>query len=105
MIYDVKMNLIRKENLVTGGYLYDEVSAYMSYSFIVERYSVRIGFMIDGMNYLDVLAADVRSAYLNSKRRKSTDVKIGPELFGIEYEGRYTSIVRVLYDLRSSAVA
>ena len=83
MIYDVKMDLTRKARLVTGGRLNNTVSASMSYSFVVKKDSVRIGFMIGAMNDLDVLAADVGNVDLNIKPRVRAHVKIGPELFGV----------------------
>ena len=102
MIYDVNMDLTRKARLVTGGHLNDKMSAYMSYQSVVRRDSVHIGFMIDTMNDLDAMAIDVRNISLNEKPREKAYVKIGLELFGIEYEDRYASIMIELYVLRTS---
>lgn len=84
MIYDVNMDLTRKAKLVAGGHLNDEMSAYMSYQFVVKRDSVRIGFMIATINDLDAMAIDVRSTFLNEKPRERAYVKIELELFGVK---------------------
>ena len=105
MIYDVKMDLTRKASMMEEGHLNDEVSVYMLYSSIVERDSIHIGLMIAFMNVLDILDADVVNVYLNAKPREGSHVKRGPELFGVEYEDRYASIVRALYGSRTSGTA
>lgn len=50
MIYDMKIDFLRKAGLVAGGNLNDEVPTYMSYSPIIERDGERIRFMITVMN-------------------------------------------------------
>ena len=100
MIYDVKIDLTRKARLVAGRHLDNKVSDYMSFSSVVERDSVRIGLVTVAMNDSDIMAADVENSYLNAKPRKISHVKVGSDLFVIEYEGRYASIVRVCRHFR-----
>ena len=69
IIFDVKMDLTRKARIVAGGRLSKEVPRYMSYSSVVDRDSVRIGFLLASLNDLDIMAADVGNAYLNAKPR------------------------------------
>ena len=99
------MNLTRKARLVVEGHLNDEVLAYIEYSYVVEINSVRIGFMKATMNDLNAMVVDIINTYLNTKPRERSYVKKGSELFGVEYEDRYASIVRALYSLRKSGTA
>jgi hypothetical protein len=65
MVYDVKIDLTWKANLVAGGHQTDvpKESVYLS---VVSRYSVRIAFTIFLHNDLNALAANVQHEYLNA---------------------------------------
>jgi hypothetical protein len=62
---------------------------------------VRIALTIASLNNLNVLAADVQNAYLNSPSKEKCYTIVGPE-FGPDNEGRPVLISRALYRLRSS---
>jgi hypothetical protein len=69
---------------------------------VVSRESVRIAFLMAALNDLEVLNADVQSAYLNSSTKEKNYIVARPE-FGSN-QGRLALIVRALrlYGLRSS---
>jgi hypothetical protein len=101
MIFDVKMvGLVRKARFVAGGHQTDPPKE-STYSSVVSRDSVRIGFLIAALNDLDVLSADVQNAYLNAPTKEKVYTTAGLE-FGPENVGRPVLIVRALYGLKSS---
>ncbi|KAI2500467.1 Reverse transcriptase (RNA-dependent DNA polymerase) [Fragilaria crotonensis] len=69
IIFDIKMDFTRKARFVAGGHTTDTPGS-LTYSSVVSRDSVRLAFLIAGLNDLDVLAGDVTNAYLNAKCRK-----------------------------------
>lgn len=100
MIFDVKMvGLVRKARFVAGGHLTDPPVESVSSS-VVTRESVRIMFLVAALNDLQVMGADVQSAYINAKTGERVYTTAGPE-FGSN-EGRPGIIVRALYGLKSS---
>ena len=77
-VFDVKMDLTRKARLVAGGDLTSPPSS-LTYSSVVTRESVRIAFLIAGLNNLDVLACDIGNAYLNALCREKVCFEAGAE--------------------------
>lgn len=75
----------------------------MTYSSVVSRDSVRIGFLIAVLNGLDIVCGDIQNAYLNAPTSGKVWFKAGPE-WG-EHEGKSVLIVRALYGLKSSGQA
>ena len=69
IIFDIKMDFTRKARFVAGGHTTD-TPGLLTYSSVVSRDSVRLAFLIAGLNDLDVLAGDVTNAYLNAKCRE-----------------------------------
>ena len=69
LIFDVKMDFTRKARYVAGGHMTDPPST-LTYSSVVSRDSVRIGFLLAALNDLELLAADVGNAYLNAPTRE-----------------------------------
>ena len=65
MIFDVKMDFTRKARFVAGGHTTD-MPGLITYSSVVSRNSVRLAFLIAGLNDLNVLAGDVTNAYLKA---------------------------------------
>ena len=59
----------RKAHMVAGGHTAD-VSAVLTYSYVVSRDSVRIAFTIAALNDLKVLACDIQNAFLSAKCRE-----------------------------------
>jgi hypothetical protein len=100
MVYNVKIDLTRKAWLVAGGHQTD-VPKESVYSNVVSRDSVRIAMTIASLNNLNVLAADVQNAYLNTPTKEKCNTIAGPE-FGPKIEVRPVLISRALYGLMSS---
>ena len=69
VIIDVKMDFSWKAGFVTGGHPTDTPGS-ITYSSVVSRDSVRLAFLIAGLNDLDVLAGDVTNSYLNTPCRE-----------------------------------
>jgi hypothetical protein len=102
MNFEVKMDFTRKARFVAGGHMTDP-SAIMTYSSVVSRDSVRIGFLLAALNNLELEAADIGNAYLQATTKEKIYAIAGPE-FG-ELQGRTMIIVRALYGLKSSGAA
>jgi hypothetical protein len=100
MVFDVKLDLVRKARFVAGGHQTDPPKESV-YSSIVSRDSVRLAFLIAALNDSEILSADVQNAYLNAPTQEKIYTTAGPE-FGQGKEGRPVIIVRALYGLRSS---
>ncbi len=65
-IFEVKfVDLRRKARYVAGGHL-TNCPHVMTYSSVVSRESLCIGFLLAALNGLEVLAADIQNAYLNA---------------------------------------
>ena len=97
----MKHDLTRKARLVAGGHKHRDVPAHLVYSSVASRDSVRICLMLAALNGLDLKSADIGNAYLNARCKERVHVKVGPELFGKENEGKTAVIVQALYGLRS----
>ena len=100
IIFEIKMDFTRKARLVAGGHKTDP-PAQLTYSSVVSRESVRIGFLIAAMYDLEPLAADIGNAYLNAPTKEKYYIVTGPEFGPIE-QGKIALIVRALYGLKSS---
>ena len=72
------MDLTRKARLVAGGDMTDPPSS-LTYSSVVTRESMRIAFLIAGLNDLDVLACDIGNSYLNAPCRENVWFEAGAE--------------------------
>jgi hypothetical protein len=95
MVFDIKADLTRKAQLVAGGYQ-TEVPKESVYSSVVSRDRVLLALMLDTMNGLSVLSADVQNAYLNAPMKEKCYCTFGPE-FGKDKIGRPVLIVRDQY--------
>ena len=102
VIFDVKMDFTRKARFVAGGHTTDTPGS-ITYSSVVSRDSVRLAFLIAGLNDLDVLAGDVTNAYLNAKCREKIWFEGGIETG--EDRGKVLIVTRALYGLKSSGAA
>ena len=103
LVFDIKAGTLqRKARFVADGSRVDppDVNTYAS---VVSRESVRLAFLLAGLNGLDVFAADCEGAYLNAESRERLYTKCGPE-FG-EMEGRWAIITRALYGSKSAAAS
>ena len=102
IIFDIKMDFTRKARFVAGGHTTDTPGS-LTYSSVVSRDSVRLAFLIAGLNDLDVLAGDVTNAYLNAKCREKIWFEGGLETG--EDHGKVLIVTRALYGLKSSGAA
>lgn len=80
-----------------------DTPALVTYSSVVSRDSVRLAFLIAGLNDLDILAGDVGNAYLNAPCREKIWFEAGAECG--EQQGMAMIIERALYGLKSSGAA
>ena len=69
----------------------------MTYSSIVSRDGIRLGFLIAELNGLDVLSCDITNAYLNAPFREKIWFLDGNEV-GAD-KGKVLVLTRALYDL------
>ena len=102
VIFDVKMDFTRKARFVAGGHTTD-TPASITYSSVVSRDSVRMAFLVAGLNDLDVLAGDVTNASLNAPCREKIWFEGGVETG--EDRGKVLIVTRALYGLKSSGTA
>jgi hypothetical protein len=102
VIFDVKMDFTRKARFVAGGHMTDTPGS-ITYSSVVSRDSVRLAFLIAGLNGLDVLAGDVTLAYLNAPCREK--IWFEGQVENGEERGKVLIVTRALYGLKSSGAA
>jgi len=102
IVFDIKMDFTRKARFVAGGHT-TETPAAMTYSSVVSRESVRLGFMIAALNGLDVMACDLENAYLNAKCSEKIWFEGGIEC-GSD-KGKVCVVVRALYGLKSAGAS
>ena len=70
MIFTVKFDLRWKSRCVVGGHLVKEQPTYNTYSSVVSRESVRIGFLLAALNDINLMSGDISNAYLNVKTKE-----------------------------------
>ena len=70
-IFDIKMDrkFTRKARFFACGHM-TEPPSIMNFSTVVTRESVRIAFLLAGLNKIDVQVADISNAYLNAPCRE-----------------------------------
>ena len=101
MAFDIKLgNLAWKARYVAGGHQTDPPKD-TTYSSVILRDRVQFTFLTAALNDLNILAADVKNAYLNVPTGKKVYTIAGLE-FGASNVGRPIKIVRALYVLKSS---
>ena len=103
IIFDVKMDFTRKARYVAGGHKTEDPTTPI-YTSIVSRDSVRVGFLLDALDDIDVLGADVAGAYLNAPCHEKVFTIYGLE-FGPENVGKVAIITMALYGLKTCAYA
>ena len=65
LIFDLRPDMTRNARYFSGGYLTD-FPTYMTYSSVVSRDKVHIGFLMSILNNLDVLARDIQDGFLEA---------------------------------------
>ena len=103
MVFTVKFDLRRKSRYVAGGHLVKDQPSYNTYSSVVSRESVRIGFLIAALNDLELMSGDISNAYLNATTKEKIWFRAGTE-FGNQ-KGQRVKIVKALYGLPGSGNA
>ena len=101
LIFDLKLDMTRKARYVAGGHLTD-VPTYMTYSSVVSRDTVRIGFLMAALNNLGILAGDIQNAFLETPTKEKIFFYAGEEWKSDK--GKVVIVVRALYGLKSSAL-
>lgn len=102
MVFAIKMDFTRKARFVARGDLATAPPA-VTYSSVVSRDSVRLAFLIAGLNGLDIMACDVTNAYLNAPAREKVWF-VGGKDTG-EDEGLVCVVDRAIYGLKSSGAS
>ena len=101
LIFDVKMDLTKKDRYIAGGHFTDPPSP-MTYASVVGRETVRIAFSVADLNDLRILAGDIQNTYLNTfikeKIYSRADNKWKSD------KGKIMLSIRALYGLNSSAL-
>lgn len=99
-IFDVKLTGEYKARWVLDGHLTPDVT-YSTYAGVVSRESVRIALLYAALNDVDVFAADIRNAYIQSPSSRKDYILCGSE-FGLENVGKVALIRRALYGGKTS---
>ena len=99
LVFDVKMDFTRKAQFVAGGHT-TEAPASITYSSVVSRDSVRLGFLIAALNGIDIMSCDLENAYLNAPCREKIWFEGGTECG--EDRGKALIVIRALYGLKSA---
>ena len=86
MIYDIKMDFIRKARLAVEGCRTPN-PVMSTYAGVVSRESARIAFTYAALNGLDVWVADVQNAFLQDPCSENYYTVCGTE-FGSEFIGK-----------------
>jgi hypothetical protein len=95
IIYDVEMDFTRKARWVLDGHKTENPIG-STYAGVVSQESVRIVLTYSALNELDVMAADIRNAYLQALSSQKDYIICGPK-FGLENLGKVALINRALY--------
>ena len=100
LIFDVKMDFTRKARWVKDGHRTPDPD-WSTYAGFVTRDSVRIALTYAALNNLDIVAADIKNAYLQAPASEKHYVICGSE-FGLENVGKIALIRRALYGGKSA---
>jgi hypothetical protein len=100
-VFDVKHDGRHKARLVAGGHLTDEPDESV-YSSVVSLRDLRLVVFAGEQNNLDIWAADVGNAYLESYTKEKVYIVAGSEFDDLQ--GSTLVINKALYGLRSSGL-
>ena len=95
LVFDVKMDFTRKARWVKDGHKHADPAS-SSYAGVVSRESIRIMLTWAALHDVDIMAADIRNAYLQAPTSEKHFVICGLE-FGLEHLGKRALVVRALY--------
>ena len=100
LVWDVKMDFMRKARWVLNRHKTPD-SVGSTFARVVSRESIWIAFTCAALNGLDILAADIRNAYIQAPSSQRDYIICGPK-FGIENVGHVVLIHRALYGGKSA---
>ena len=101
LVFDIKLDLTRKARLVADGYLTHD-PADSTFTGVVSRETVRIALTYAALHGLDIWAADIMNAFVQTPITEKYWVEYGPE-FGSDHIGKIAVVTRALYGVKSSA--
>ena len=94
-VFDIKIDFTWKGRWVKDGHLTPDLDD-SKYAGVVSRESVKIALTYAVVDGIEVLAADIRNAYLQAPTSEMHYIICGPE-FGMENIGKRALIIRALY--------
>ena len=100
LVFDVKMDFTRKARWVKDGHKTPDPEQ-PTFAGVVSRESIRIALTYAGLNNIQVMAADIKNAYLQAPSSEKHYIICGAE-FGLENIGKVGLIRRALYGGKSS---
>ena len=103
VIFDVKMDFMRKARFVANGSK-TQTPLSVCYPSVASRESVRLAFLVTAFDDLDIFACDIGNAYLNAPCKEQIWFKAGEEC-GSHLKGKVMKLVRGLYGLKSSGAS
>ena len=98
--FAVKYDGRRRARLVAGGHVTNDLD-FDIYSGNVELETVRTAFIARELYDLEVITADIASAYIQADTCEKVYTIAGPE-FGIKWKGKKVAITKALYGLKAS---
>jgi len=99
-VFDVKMDFTRKARWVKDGHKHPSPET-STYAGVVSRESIRIMLTYAALHDMNVMAADIRNAYLQAPTSERHYIICGSE-FGLEHVGKRALIERALYGGKSA---
>ena len=103
MVFDMKMDLRRKDRLVANGSS-SNPPGLLIFASVDSRDSVRIMFLIVTLNGLDVWSGDITNAFNRAPTTEKVCIRCGNK-FGPEYYNRVAIVIRAIYGLRTAAAS
>ena len=79
MIFDIKVDLRRKDRLVIGGHVVDS-TGHEVYASTMKSVSARILMTIAAANNLEVMTGDIGNAYLNAETEEKIYTRAGAKI-------------------------
>ena len=102
MVFDVKIDLIRKTRLVADDRLTPD-SVDSIYAGAISRENVRIAMTYAALLGLDLWAADIKNAFVQAPTTEKYWIECGPEFGNVNHMGKRALDTRALYGMKSSA--
>ena len=86
-MFDVKMDFTRKSRWVKDGHRTPDPET-SSYAGVVSRESIRILLTYTALHEVDVMAADIRNAYLQAPTSEKHFIICDADIHGIDHAGK-----------------